>query len=76
MKTRAKFTCNSIEKKVGFNGHEFVYAAKFGVVYSGSPENQKFFAATPSGSIELSTVAGDVFNPGKAYYVDFEEVAE
>ena len=38
------------------------------------PENEAFYAATPSGEIELSTVseaAAAAFVPGQAYYVDF-----
>lgn len=69
--TRAKFKCHSVEKRIGFNGHPFVYAAKMQVVYTDSEENKNFFAATPAGTIELSTVAQDVFEPGKEYYVDF-----
>jgi len=43
-------------------------------VYSGSEENQQFFAATPGGEIYLSVVnqsALDQFEVGKEYYVDF-----
>lgn len=70
--TRAKFACTSVTKSKHWNkDHEFNYAAKFNAVMSGSEENDKFFAATPSGTIEVSTVAADVFEPGKSYYIDF-----
>ena len=40
---------------------------------SGSEENKKFYAATPSGSIELGQFGEEVFEPGKTYFVDFSE---
>jgi hypothetical protein len=40
-------------------------------VSSGSEENKKFFAATPSGIIELSALKEDLFEVGKEYYVTF-----
>lgn len=72
-RTRAKFTCSEISKRIGWNGNEFHYAAKFNVVTSGSDENKEFFASTPSGTIEISTVKEDHFEVGKNYYVDFIE---
>jgi len=69
--TRAKFTCNEISKRTGWGVHKFLYAAKFSAVTGSSEENQTFFAATPSGSIEVSTVREDHFEVGKTYYVDF-----
>ena len=69
--TRAKFECTEVTKVKGWNGNEFHYAAKFNVVVSGSEENDSFFASTPGGSIEISTVKADYFIPGQFYYVDF-----
>lgn len=69
--TRAKFTCNEVAKRKGWSGNEFVYAAKFSVVCSDNDENKSFFASTPSGSIEISTIRSDHFEVGKQYYVDF-----
>ena len=43
-------------------------------VYSGSEENDAFFAATPSGSVVLGLVRPDVwqqFELEHAYYLDF-----
>lgn len=77
MTTRAKFECVSVTKASGrcYSGsHEFVYDAKFNVVYGNSDENKKFFAATPGGEISLRTLRDDTFTPGKTYYVDFTEV--
>lgn len=74
MNTRAKFTCNEVSKRTGWGGHQFLYAAKFSVVISGSEENASFFASTPSGNIEVSTLKQDTFEVGKSYYVDFTAV--
>lgn len=71
MTTRCKAKCVSVTKSAGFNGHLFVYGAKFNPCYGDTPENKAFFAATPSLSIEVGTAAADVFEVGKDYYVDF-----
>lgn len=45
----------------------------FMAVYNGSPENKKFWEATPAGSLTLSTVnraAWEQFEEGKEYYLD------
>lgn len=42
--------------------------------YDPCEENKKFFAATPSGEIEMTMVseaAAAAFTPGQAYYIDF-----
>jgi hypothetical protein len=49
-------------------------SVKLTPVYGGSDENRKFFASSPSGSIELGIInqaAADQFEVGKSYYVDF-----
>ena len=51
-------------------------SAEFNAVYSGSPENEKFFAATPAGSLKVSTIREGVFEPGKSYYLDITEAPE
>lgn len=73
MTTRAKFKCDSVTKTKHWNAaeQEFNYSARFTVVYGDSEENKKFFIATPSGTIEISTIVSDNFEPGKEYYVDF-----
>lgn len=68
--TRAKFKCTEIAKREGYP-KGVTYAAKMQAVTSGSPENESFFAATPWGTLELSTVREDHFEVGKSYYVDF-----
>mgnify|MGYP001560465204 CR=1 FL=1 len=72
MKTvRAKFICYEITKRTGWGENNFVYAAKFNAVMGNNDENKSFFAATPSGNIELSTIKDDLFEVGKEYYIDF-----
>lgn len=74
MATIAKFHCNEVGKRTGWGENKFVYAAKFNAVSSGSEENKLFFAATPSGNIDISTVKEDFFEVGADYYVTFEKV--
>lgn len=79
MTTRAKFKCHSVTKASGegYSGSpEWIYSADLQAVYGNSDENKKFFAATPSGQIKLSTLREDTFTPGKCYYVDFTEVEQ
>jgi hypothetical protein len=47
-----------------------VYSYEFNVVSSGSEENKKFFAATPSGSMSFSALRDDLFEIDKEYYSD------
>jgi hypothetical protein len=47
-----------------------VYDYKFNVVSSGSDENRKFFASTPTGTMQFSSVRDDLFEIGKEYYSD------
>lgn len=70
-KTRAKFKCLEVAKREGWGSAPFVFSATLQPVTGGSPENEKFYAATPGGKIELGTVRGDHFEVGKTYYVDF-----
>lgn len=73
-RVRAKFKCNSVEKRTGWGGNEFVYDAKMSAVTGGTKEDESFFAATPNGSISLCTVKDDLFQVGQEYYVDFTPV--
>lgn len=71
---RAKFKVCSITRQQGWNGHKEVQTIKLQPVGGGSEENQKFYAATPGGSIELTVVREDVgkqFDIGQEFYVDF-----
>jgi hypothetical protein len=54
----------------------FVFDVVFHPVLMNSEENEKFFAATPAGQIQLATVRGDHFVPGTLYYMDLWEAAE
>jgi hypothetical protein len=74
-KVRAKFLCNSMEINLDGKGG-FLYNYKFNAVYSGSEENKKFFAYTPSGTMQLSSVRDDLFEIGKEYYLDFSLAVE
>ena len=71
MATRCKFTCLSVTKRKHWNKeHPFNYEAEFSAVTSGSDENDKFFAATPSGTLKVSTIVDDIFVVGNDYYLD------
>lgn len=79
MNTRAKFQCTSVKKYtsgVWDSEHQhmdsgFVYAYEMQAVSSGSDENKKFFASTPTGNLALHAVRDDLFEPGQFYYLDF-----
>lgn len=67
---RCKFRCDSVTRKVGSAQHPFLYDYTFSVVYNGSPENVAFWAYTPSGTLTISAVKLDQFEPGREYYLD------
>lgn len=80
---RAKFVVNRIERSLGshYNPETKEYESrevqtiKLHPVADMDGENAKFFAATPSGSIELAIVnasAAKDFDIGTAFYVDFK----
>jgi hypothetical protein len=65
---RCKFVC--ISKEPGSGGVDLSLMA----VHSGSPENEQFWALTPSGNITFYTAneaAASQFEAGGEYYVDF-----
>lgn len=65
MTVRCKFVCT-------YKNEETEQLA-FSPVYNGSPENERFFKATPGGSFQLYTVNQDVFRSmtlGHEYYID------
>ena len=67
--TRAKFKCTSVTVT------EIGSTILLEPVTQGSPENENFFKWTPFGKIEIGTINPSVtFNPGKEYYVDFNQV--
>jgi len=72
MTVRCKFTCRSVTKQVGWdrNKHPFLWNAEFVAVTSGSTENEKFWAATPNGKLEVGCIQADAFEVGRDYYLD------
>lgn len=82
IQVRAKFQCQSVRKyRMSVQNPEthrwelgFVFEYEFMAVTgaaSDSEENKKFFASTPTGSLKMSAVREDLFEPGKEYYLDF-----
>ena len=74
MIVRVKVVCNFKTHLQHVNGQDWL---QFSQVYSGSEENQKFFAATPGGSFTFYTVnreAAGQFEIGKEYYFDIHAV--
>jgi hypothetical protein len=70
---RAKFTCNSI-RYYAYGERELCFDA---VYDDGTPENQRFSKATPSGTLTITVdnpSAAAFFIPGKQYYLDFTAV--
>ena len=75
MTTRCKVLCIAVLKRASGGWHtepksDFLYEAEFIAVTSGSEENKKFFCSTPTLSLKVSAINGDVFQPGKEYYLD------
>lgn len=73
---RCKMVCQRQEKYKGWSGataSPFLYNYKFSAVTGDSEENKKFFEATPSGELNVSTVRADFFEVGKSYYIDITE---
>lgn len=68
--TRCKFKCEQMTKRTGWGGCEFVYEFQFRVVIDGSPENKAFFAATPSGTLNVGVLSAEHFQVGAEYYLD------
>jgi hypothetical protein len=69
---RAKFIYESI-KEYAYGGRELSFLA---VYDDGTPENQRFSKATPSGRLTMSVdnpPAAAFFILGKEYYLDFTE---
>ena len=82
MTIRAKFKLAEVTTRLSMkqNPHTQVWDSiplnsyKFYVVTGDNEENKKFFASTPSGTIELGIPNPDVkFEIGKEYFVDFVE---
>ena len=70
---RAKFHVESVTH----DGHG--QAVKMFAVHSGSPEDNQFSEATPSGRLEMyisNPAALDFLEPNKSYYLDFSPAAK
>jgi hypothetical protein len=67
---RGKFSCTkNIETPYGNE-------VSFWALYSNSPEDNSYAAATPSGQISMvvnNPDAKDFFVPGQAYFLDFKK---
>ena len=71
---RAKFRCNSVQDY----GNGGVRAYLGAVVDDGTPENERYHTATPSGSLEIAIsnpAVRDFLKPEHYYYLDFTEAA-
>ncbi len=68
-RVRCKFVCTEMTKRLGW-GDKAQWDYKFNAVTSSSEENKLFWEATPSGSLVISTINQDLFEPGKEYYLD------
>lgn len=67
---RAKFRVNSYTQYTG-SGRKFDLTA---VTDDGTPENQRYNTATPSGSLSIqidNPAVVDFLEVGKSYYLDF-----
>lgn len=69
---RCKYRCVSIEE---FQGWTLLYRAKFNPVTGDSKENEPFFAATPSGSLEVTTITRKPWRVGQEVYLAITPVA-
>lgn len=76
MSVRAKFKVVQVVRRQHWEkGKGEVQTITLSPVMDGSAENRKFYAATPSGSIELAAMNADVahvFELGAEFYVDFK----
>lgn len=80
MSVRAKFEVVGVTKRKGWDRQKpWLYDVKLQPVVGNSEENKKFYAATPGGAIEISTIneeAANYLEPGKQFYIDFTKAEE
>jgi len=77
MTVRAKFVCQSKTETAHWGGKQHLVTIRLTPVTDGSEEDKAFFAATPSGQVELGVLteeAGAAFEIGAKYYLDFTKV--
>lgn len=74
MAVRCKFLVQSVTRSKNWDRSKpDLFTVKLGVVSSGSPENAAFFASTPSGTIEFTSIneaAANALPLGGEVYVD------
>lgn len=72
---RAKFRVNEVRDVSGYRDDEVgCKDVELWPVFGGTPENDAFFDATPSGNISMrikNPVAAEFFKQGQELYVDF-----
>jgi len=75
MAVRAKFKVASVTLQPHWDiAKGLTHTIKLQPVTTGSDENKAFYAATPSGQIELSILNDEIgkqFEIGSEYYIDF-----
>lgn len=73
--TRCKVVCvRTSQSTYGYGQSEKVmHEAEFQAVHGNSPENSRFFAATPNCTIKTGILTQQFFKIGKEYYLDFTE---
>lgn len=75
MAVRAKFIVSKVAKMRTHNTQSPLgYEVTMHPVTGGSDEDKAFWQATPSGELRMSVLnpdAGQQFEPGDAYYLDF-----
>lgn len=80
MAVRCKFVVQSVTRRKNWDKSKGdLFDVKLSPVTSGSPENAAFYAATPGGSIDFSTInesAANALPLGGEVYVDFTPVEE
>lgn len=77
MTVRARFRCtHETIKTWGPTPEQAIRSYEFSAVYDdGTPENQRFAKATPSGSLTIQVDNPDVtFKPGGLYHLDITPV--
>lgn len=71
---RCKFYCRERTETYDSFEKRMLYGYKFSVVTANSEENKKFWAWTPNGTFEVTTVLSGQFEVGKEYYLDISPV--
>jgi hypothetical protein len=76
MQVKTKFKCDTVSSHAWGGKTVTAKVAELNTVYTNNPEDNLFSAATPSGSIKITVtnpLTMDFLQPGKNYYVYFEE---